>query len=75
MLFEISQGTYLTYAAKSHAVSCNISEESAIGSFNGVFWGVYASNQVLNMFCPLQSLQASVPQRLEMHGAAVFIPH
>jgi len=50
LLCETLQGTYLTYAARSHALFCDISEESAIGSFNGEFWGVLASNQVLNMF-------------------------
>ena len=44
------QGTYLTFAAKSHAALCNISEESAIGTFNGEFWGLFASNQVNSFF-------------------------
>jgi hypothetical protein len=43
----LSQGTYLTFAAKSHAAACNITEATAIGNFNGQFWSVFASNQVL----------------------------
>jgi hypothetical protein len=40
------QGTYLTAAARGHASSCGGSEEATIGAFNGVFWAVFASNQV-----------------------------
>jgi hypothetical protein len=43
----VAQGTYLTFAAKSHAAVCNITEATAIGNFNGQFWSVFASNQVL----------------------------
>jgi hypothetical protein len=46
----VSQGTYLTFAAKSHAISCDIPEESAIGAFNGQFYGIHNSNQVPDMF-------------------------
>jgi MFS family permease len=42
----VAEGTYLTFAAKSHAAACNITEATAIGTFNGQFWGVFASNQV-----------------------------
>ncbi|XP_024382597.1 UNC93-like protein 3 [Physcomitrium patens] len=42
-----AEGTYLTCAAKRHAISCNISEETAIGTFNGEFWSLFASNQVV----------------------------
>ncbi|KAG0632200.1 hypothetical protein M758_1G311200 [Ceratodon purpureus] len=51
-----AEGTYLTFAAKSHAVSCNISEESAIGTFNGEFWGIFASNQVVGNLISLALL-------------------
>lgn len=40
------QGTYLTAAARGHASTCGSSEEATIGAFNGVFWAVFASNQV-----------------------------
>lgn len=52
----VAEGTYLTCAAKSHAAVCNVSEAAALGSFNGVFWGVYASNQVIGNLLTLVML-------------------
>jgi MFS family permease len=51
-----AEGTYLTHAAKCHAIACDISEESAIGSFNGEFWAVFASNQVVGNLITLALL-------------------
>lgn len=43
----VGQGTYLTSTARSHAKECNLHEGTVIGNFNGQFWAVYASNQVV----------------------------
>ncbi|GAQ79101.1 unc-93 homolog A [Klebsormidium nitens] len=43
----VAEGTYLTSAARAHSASCGSPEESTIGEFNGVFWAVFASNQVV----------------------------
>jgi hypothetical protein len=46
----ICQGTYLITTARSHATDSNFHEGTIIGNFNGVFFGVYALNQVINGF-------------------------
>ncbi|KAH9672215.1 UNC93-like protein 3 [Citrus sinensis] len=38
-------GTYLTSAALSHASNHKLHEGTVIGSFNGEFWGMFASHQ------------------------------
>lgn len=43
----VGQGTYLTSTARSHARDCNIHEGTVIGNFNGEFWGIYATHQVI----------------------------
>ncbi|XP_048493399.1 UNC93-like protein 3 isoform X3 [Beta vulgaris subsp. vulgaris] len=43
----VGQGTYLTSAARSHARDCNLHEGTVIGNFNGEFWGIYATHQVI----------------------------
>ncbi|CAK9871435.1 unnamed protein product [Sphagnum jensenii] len=53
----VAQGTYLTFAAKSHAAVCNITEATAIGNFNGQFWSLFASNQVIGNLITLALLQ------------------
>ncbi|CAM6105150.1 unnamed protein product [Calypogeia fissa] len=53
----VAEGTYLTLAAKKHAAACDISEATALGSFNGEFWGVYQSNQVVGNILTLFLLQ------------------
>lgn len=40
------QGTYLTSTARNHAKDSNLHEGTVIGSFNGEFWWLFASNQV-----------------------------
>ncbi|XP_048493398.1 UNC93-like protein 3 isoform X2 [Beta vulgaris subsp. vulgaris] len=47
ILFLGCQGTYLTSAARSHARDCNLHEGTVIGNFNGEFWGIYATHQVI----------------------------
>ncbi|XP_057540953.1 UNC93-like protein 3 [Amaranthus tricolor] len=43
----VGQGTYLTSTARSHARDCNIHEGTVIGNFNGEFWGIYATHQII----------------------------
>lgn len=43
----VGQGTYLTSAACLHARDCNLHEGTVIGNFNGEFWGIYATHQVI----------------------------
>ncbi|KAK1298634.1 UNC93-like protein 3 [Acorus calamus] len=43
----VGQGTYLTSAARSHAKDCHLHEGTIIGSFNGEFWMMFASTQVV----------------------------
>lgn len=43
----LDQGTYLTSAARSHAKACHLHEGTVIGKFNGEFWGMFASTQVI----------------------------
>ncbi|XP_074264202.1 UNC93-like protein 3 [Silene latifolia] len=43
----VGQGTYLTSAACSHARDCNLHDGTVIGNFNGEFWGIYATHQVI----------------------------
>ena len=45
-LYTALQGTYLTSAALSHAREHNLPEGPTLGSFNGEFWGMFASTQV-----------------------------
>ncbi|CAM0909028.1 unnamed protein product [Alopecurus aequalis] len=42
----VGQGTYLTSAALSHARDNSLPKGPTLGSFNGEFWGVFASTQV-----------------------------
>ncbi|XP_037441148.1 UNC93-like protein 3 [Triticum dicoccoides] len=43
----VGKGTYLTSAALSHARDNNLPDGPAVGRFNGEFWGVFASTQVI----------------------------
>ncbi|XP_027349883.1 UNC93-like protein 3 isoform X2 [Abrus precatorius] len=43
----VGQGTYLTSAARSHAIDNNLHEGAVIGDFNGEFWAVYALHQFI----------------------------
>ncbi|BBM98531.1 MFS transporter, NAG-T family, sugar:H+ symporter [Marchantia polymorpha subsp. ruderalis] len=53
----VAEGTYLTFAAKNHAAVCNIPEATALGSFNGEFWGVFSVNQVIGNMLSLALLE------------------
>lgn len=43
----VGQGTYLTSAALSHAAEKKLPEGQVLGRFNGEFWGLFASTQVI----------------------------
>ncbi|VAI13976.1 unnamed protein product [Triticum turgidum subsp. durum] len=51
------QGTYLTSAALSHARDNNLPDGPTLGSFNGEFWGVFASTQVIGNLISLALLR------------------
>ncbi|KAJ0983970.1 hypothetical protein J5N97_002326 [Dioscorea zingiberensis] len=52
----VGQGTYLTSAARSHAKDCHLHEGTIIGHFNGEFWGMFASTQVIGNLISLALL-------------------
>lgn len=54
----VGQGTYLTSAARSHAKDCNLHEGTVIGKFNGEFWGMFASTQVIGNLISLALLKS-----------------
>lgn len=43
----VGQGTYLTSAAFSHATENKLNDGQVLGRFNGEFWGMFASTQVI----------------------------
>uniref|UniRef100_A0A453JXN8 Uncharacterized protein n=1 Tax=Aegilops tauschii subsp. strangulata TaxID=200361 RepID=A0A453JXN8_AEGTS len=47
VIYLCNNGTYLTSAALSHARDNNLPDRPAVGRFNGEFWGVFASTQVI----------------------------
>ncbi|XP_072975594.1 UNC93-like protein 3 [Typha angustifolia] len=53
----VGEGTYLTSAALSHAKDYNLHEGTVIGSFNGEFWGMFASHQVIGNLITLALLR------------------
>lgn len=53
----VAEGTYLTSTARSHAHESNLHEGTIIGNFNGVFFGVFASHQVLGNLLTLALLR------------------
>lgn len=53
----VGEGTYLTFAARSHAAECNLPEGNVLGNFNGEFWGIFASTQVIGNLLSLALLK------------------
>ncbi|XP_030542589.1 UNC93-like protein 3 [Rhodamnia argentea] len=53
----VGQGTYLTSTARSHAKECSLHEGTVIGAFNGEFWGMFASHQVVGNLVSLAVLR------------------
>ncbi|XP_010253254.1 PREDICTED: UNC93-like protein 3 isoform X2 [Nelumbo nucifera] len=52
----VGQGTYLTSTARNHAKDCYLHEGTVIGSFNGEFWGIFASHQFIGNLITLALL-------------------
>ncbi|KAG7017311.1 UNC93-like protein 3 [Cucurbita argyrosperma subsp. argyrosperma] len=53
----VGQGTYLTSTARNHARNNGLHEGTIIGNFNGEFWGVFASHQVIGNIISLVVLK------------------
>lgn len=53
----VGEGTYLTFAARSHAAECNLPEGTVLGNFNGEFWGLFACTQVIGNLLSLALLK------------------
>uniref|UniRef100_A0A0D6QZA9 UNC93-like protein 3 n=1 Tax=Araucaria cunninghamii TaxID=56994 RepID=A0A0D6QZA9_ARACU len=53
----VAEGTYLTFAARGHATECNLPEGAVLGNFNGEFWGMFASTQVIGNLLSLVLLK------------------
>ncbi|KAF5750955.1 UNC93-like protein 3 isoform X1 [Tripterygium wilfordii] len=53
----VGQGTYLTCAARSHARDCKLHEGTIIGYFNGEFWAMFASHQLVGNLITLALLK------------------
>ncbi|KAI6692265.1 hypothetical protein NL676_019975 [Syzygium grande] len=51
------QGTYLTSTARTPAKDCSFHEGTIIGAFNGEFWGMFASHQVVGNLASLAVLR------------------
>ncbi|KAK2986137.1 hypothetical protein RJ640_014467 [Escallonia rubra] len=53
----VGQGTYLTSTARSHADDYKVHEGTVIGHFNGEFWGIFASHQLVGNLISLALLK------------------
>uniref|UniRef100_A0ACD5Y9D0 Uncharacterized protein n=1 Tax=Avena sativa TaxID=4498 RepID=A0ACD5Y9D0_AVESA len=53
----VGQGTYLTSAALSHATENKLNDGQVLGRFNGEFWGMFASTQVIGNLISLVVLR------------------
>lgn len=53
----VGEGTYLTSTARSHAKDYQLHEGTIIGSFNGVFFGYFASHQFVGNLISLALLK------------------
>ncbi|KAI3975221.1 hypothetical protein MKX01_017540 [Papaver californicum] len=53
----VGEGTYLTSTARSHAKDYQLHEGTIIGSFNGVFFGYFASHQFVGNLISLALLR------------------
>ncbi|CAH9116133.1 unnamed protein product [Cuscuta europaea] len=56
----VAQGTYLTSIAQGHANDLSLNVGTVIGKFNGEFWGVFASNQVVGNLITLALLRTAM---------------
>ncbi|KAI6706465.1 hypothetical protein NL676_009427 [Syzygium grande] len=61
--FETILGTYLTSTARIHAKDRSLHEGTIIGAFNGEFWGMFASHQVVGNLVSLAVLREETDGR------------
>ncbi|MQL74765.1 hypothetical protein Taro_007104 [Colocasia esculenta] len=61
----VGQGTYLTSAARSHARDSHLHEATVIGNFNGEFWAMFASTQVIGNLVSLALLGGGKANQVE----------
>mgnify|MGYP000615555359 CR=1 FL=1 len=59
VLYHI-QGTYITSAAIAHGAEMKLDGEGIIGKFNGVFWGIFATHQVIAMLICINSCKENI---------------
>ncbi|KAK1392595.1 putative Ion channel regulatory protein, UNC-93 [Heracleum sosnowskyi] len=77
----VGQGTYLTSTARSHAYDHNEHEGTIIGQFNGEFWGMFASHQLVGNLLSLALLNkgedgsTSEKRSKERGGTPRFFSH
>uniref|UniRef100_A0A0E0JBB1 UNC93-like protein 3 n=1 Tax=Oryza nivara TaxID=4536 RepID=A0A0E0JBB1_ORYNI len=64
IIYLTLQGTYLTSAALSHARDNNLPEGQTLGNFNGEFWGMFASTQVIGNLISLALLRDGKDRRM-----------
>lgn len=69
----VGQGTYLTSTAQSLANDHNLHVGTVIGKFNGEFWGVCASHQVVGNLITLALLRAETGGRDTRGTTVLFI--
>ncbi|KAL5716638.1 hypothetical protein ACHQM5_009774 [Ranunculus cassubicifolius] len=53
----VGMGTYLTSTARSHAKDYELHEGTILGNFNGEFWGLFASHQLIGNLISLALLR------------------
>ncbi|CAI5534531.1 unnamed protein product [Closterium sp. Naga37s-1] len=57
----VAQGLYSVMLARGHAAAAGVAEQAAIAEFSGIFWGIFAANQVVGnavtfLVCQLMAL-------------------
>ncbi|GJP48298.1 hypothetical protein CLOM_g7607 [Closterium sp. NIES-68] len=57
----VAQGLYCVMVARGHAAATGVAEQAAIAEFSGIFWGIFAANQVVGnavtfLVCQLMAL-------------------
>ncbi|CAI7836425.1 unnamed protein product [Closterium sp. NIES-54] len=57
----VAQGLYSVMLARGHAAAAGVAEQAAIAEFSGIFWGMFAANQVVGnavafLVCRLMAL-------------------
>lgn len=58
----VCEGGYVTGSAYAYAAKAGIGSESAVSKFNGIFWAIFQSTQIVGNFVSWQALSASGDQ-------------